>query len=162
ATTASGAKIVKPPIRVGNVQIVPVNQVLVPPVGDLHRTVTKSPLMKQFSKLIEISGLEDEIKQGGPYTLFAPSKKAFKKMSSEEYNRLITDPNLAKEFVLRHLVRGTHYTNGIKDGSTLTSENGHELKLMNKPDCLGVNGVNFSFSDINTTNGVIHVIDDVL
>ncbi|XP_067120328.1 transforming growth factor-beta-induced protein ig-h3-like [Centruroides vittatus] len=162
ATTASGAKIVKPPIRVGNVKIVPVNQVLVPPVGNMHRTVTKSPLMKQFSKLIEISGLEDEIKQGGPYTLFAPSKKAFKKMSSEEYNRLITDPNLAKEFVLRHLVRGTHYTNGIKDGSTLTSENGHELKLMNKPDCLGVNGVNFSFSDINTTNGVIHVIDDVL
>lgn len=48
------------------------------------------------------------------YTVFAPTEKAFAGLSTEDINKLVTDKTLAKEMLLKHLVPGTLYTNGMR------------------------------------------------
>lgn len=48
------------------------------------------------------------------FTLFAPTDKAFAGLSTEDLGRTVTDKVLARELVLRHLLPGTLYTNGMR------------------------------------------------
>lgn len=48
------------------------------------------------------------------FTLFAPTDSAFDDLPTEDLNRLITDKELAKELVMRHIVSGTLFTSGMR------------------------------------------------
>lgn len=47
-------------------------------------------------------------------TLFAPTDKAFAALSPEDLTKTVTDPALAKELVMKHLINGALYTNGMR------------------------------------------------
>lgn len=47
-------------------------------------------------------------------TLFAPTDKAFAGLSPEDLTKTVTDPTLAKELVLKHMIQGSLYTNGMR------------------------------------------------
>lgn len=74
-----------------NLTIVIVNRTLTPPVGDLFLSISKSPMLRNFTKIIKVAEMEEELKSDKPYTLFAPSKCAFSRLSPEEYDHLIQD-----------------------------------------------------------------------
>lgn len=48
------------------------------------------------------------------FTLFAPTEKAFVGLSSADLNKMVSDKTLARELVLKHLIPGTLYTNGMR------------------------------------------------
>lgn len=159
--TINGGPIVKM-IPKENLTVVIVNRTLTPPVGDLFLTVSKSPMLRNFTKIIKVAEMEEEIKSDGPYTLFAPSKCAFSRLSPEEYEHLIQDRTAAKEFVLRHLVKGSIYTSGVKDGMKFTSQYPSPLNIRVLPTCITVNDVKIKYGDISATNGVLHIVAEVL
>lgn len=48
------------------------------------------------------------------YTLFAPTDRAFVGLNSDELTKLITDKELARDLVTRHIISGTLFTNGMR------------------------------------------------
>ncbi|KAJ8928592.1 hypothetical protein NQ314_018831 [Rhamnusium bicolor] len=67
-----------------------------------------------FLRAIFASGLAETLQGSKTFTLFAPTDKAFTELSTEDLSRTVTDKILARELVLRHLLPGTLYTNGMR------------------------------------------------
>lgn len=51
---------------------------------------------------------------GGPYTLFAPTDKAFSLISRSELNKMLNDPDRLTKLLQRHVVQDLIYTSGLQ------------------------------------------------
>lgn len=107
--------------------------------------------------------LVETLQGDGPFTVFAPTNAAFEKLLAEldiTAEELLAQPDLAKVLTY-HVVPGKVMAGDLKDGMTAATVNGQEVKF----DLSGNPMVNESMittTDIEATNGVVHVIDTVL
>jgi uncharacterized surface protein with fasciclin (FAS1) repeats len=118
-----------------------------------------------FNTLVEavqVAGLEDTLKSPGPFTVFAPNDDAFFKMSKGETNALLENKTELTRILTYHVVLGTVMSSGLKDGISVKTVEGSNLKIKISDGTVMVNGAKVIKPDINASNGVIHVIDTVL
>lgn len=113
---------------------------------------------------IKAAGLQETLQGEGPFTVFAPDDTAFGKVSLAQVNQLLSDPEGALTAVLLyHVVPGKYMAADLTDGMKLQTANGMTLTIRVGGDgVVRVNGVRVKKADIETTNGVIHVINRVL
>lgn len=99
----------------------------------------------------------------GPYTLFAPTNKAFQKLPPQTYVDLINNETALYDVMAYHVLKGTVYTAGISDEDTITSLNSENLnfKRVNGSVIIEKNAY-ITNGNMTVTNGVIHTIDNVL
>lgn len=112
---------------------------------------------------LQKAGLVDDLQGAGPFTVFAPTNAAFEKLLGElniTADQLLAQPDLAKVLTY-HVVSGEVMAADLTNGMTATTLNGESLTfdLSGSPK---VNNANITTTDINASNGVIHVIDTVL
>jgi len=112
--------------------------------------------LEQF--IIE-AGLADTLSGTAPFTLFAPTDYAFEQLSlSSEFED-------TSSVLLYHLVSGIYSSSVFTNGIELPTLQGQMIYCGSSPLGLVVSGANTSLitdADILTTNGLIHVIDDVV
>ncbi|KAJ8961188.1 hypothetical protein NQ318_008871, partial [Aromia moschata] len=118
-TTINGAKVLeeKKDIEIPQGIAHAIDRVMFPlPVGDIVQTLQsdRERRFTSFLRAIFASGLAETLQGSKTFTLFAPTDKAFTGLSSEDLSRTVTDKVLARELVLRHLLPGTLYTNGMR------------------------------------------------
>jgi len=105
------------------------------------------------------TGLDDTLSGSGPFTLFAPTDYAFEQLSlSSEFEDTTS-------VLLYHLVSGIYSSSGFINGVELSTLQGQMIYCGSSPFGLVVSGANTSLitdTDILATNGLIHVIDDVV
>jgi len=107
-------------------------------------------------------GLDDSLTGTGPFTVFAPSDKAFKRMSDEDFQALFADKMKLKKVMSYHIVQGLLKAPDLRATRTLNTLEGHQLKVYEYNGNLYVNDILVTMCDVPCTNGVIHVIDRVL
>jgi uncharacterized surface protein with fasciclin (FAS1) repeats len=107
---------------------------------------------------IEKAGMSGVLRQAGPYTLFAPNDEAFARMNTE---RILNDPVNLKDTLAYHLVAGKYTFNDLKEMETLGTENGKSLTIALDEGEMVVDNGKFVKNDIECSNGIIHVIDNV-
>jgi len=100
---------------------------------------------------IKAAGLTDMLTGRGPFTVFAPTDQAFKKLPSGALDALLKDTAKLKAILSYHVVAGELMT---LQGSTLTA--------VIASSGVQVNGAQVKQPDMAATNGVIHVIDAVI
>ncbi|XP_053312315.1 periostin [Spea bombifrons] len=99
----------------------------------------------------------------GHYTLFAPTDEAFEKLPREVLDRIKSDKKAAEALVNFHILDSVQCSEAIMGGAVFDSLEGSPLQIGCDGDSLTVNGKKIvSRKDIVTSNGVIHLIDDVL
>ncbi|KAG5890392.1 hypothetical protein JTB14_029756 [Gonioctena quinquepunctata] len=167
-TTINGAKISddKKDIKIPQGIAHAVDRVMFPlPVGDIVQTLQsdRERRFTSFLRAIFASGLNDMLQGTKTFTVFAPTEKAFAGLSATDLSKIVTDKVLARELVLRHILAGTLYTNGmryyqIKD-SLLQDK---QLTFSKQSGKVKVNNNLLATQNIPTTNGVIHAIDSLL
>jgi uncharacterized surface protein with fasciclin (FAS1) repeats len=110
------------------------------------------------------SGLEPTLRGPGPYTLFAPDDTAFGELRVGEVQEWLADPYGALVAVLQyHVVPGKIMSTDLKDGDMLTTAYGEKIKVtLDEDGVVMVNEAAVTTTDIEATNGIIHVIDKVL
>lgn len=133
-------------------------------VGSLEDESIRT-LIESFNELstlktsIDSAGLLDTLDGAGPFTLFAPRNAAFEGL--DVFDSLASDEVLLR-VVQQHLVVGeVMYASDITDGTSRTSLDGGTLALHTQ-DGISVNGASVVTPDVNASNGVIHIIDQVL
>jgi uncharacterized surface protein with fasciclin (FAS1) repeats len=131
------------------------------PREDLADSLTASGLTT-LAAAAETAGLSERLRGEGPYTVFAPTDAAFGDLPSGLLMRVLRDPGLVGELAGYHLVEGEVRSTDLTDGTTLTTVQGDELAISVRDGAAYVNDVLISTPDLEASNGVIHVIDEVL
>ena len=132
---------------------------------------------RSIFKAVRTAGFVDTLESEGPFTLFVPTEAAITNLPDEYRFKSLLQPEnkeKLKGLVGYHLLKGEFIAKDIvklikeNDGeATIKSVNGNELKLslsygkVKIKDQQG-NTATVENSDINSSNGVVHVIDKVL
>lgn len=131
--------------------------------GTIMDVVSTSPVHTTLNSLINSAGLAGALSGEGPLTLFAPTDDAIAALPADVVASLTADPTGAlAQVLLFHATSGVASTDNIMDGTTIGTLQGGNLTFAATADGVTVNGINISTFDINTNNGVVHVIDAVL
>lgn len=133
-----------------------------PALGDLLDVAGKAGRFTTLVKLLGDAGLTDVLKGAGPYTVFAPTDDAFKKLSAADLDALAKDPDALRAVLTGHGVGGSLKAADLKAG-VLRSLAGTDLTLTIAGGKVTINGLaNVTTADVAAKNGTIHVIDAVL
>ncbi len=135
---------------------------ILPPmtVTDFVRT---NPDFAILTSALESAGLAESLRSEGPFTLFAPTDKAFMKLLESlqiTAEDLLGHPQLA-DVLLNHVVAGNLLSTDLRDGMTEKNLLGQEIRV-NLDDGVKINESFVTLPDNIVFNGVIHVIDAVL
>jgi transforming growth factor-beta-induced protein len=150
-----------------------VDTVLLPPTdemaGEMMDIVDTAVADGRFTTLVtalEAAGLVETLKGEGPFTVFAPTDEAFDKLPEGTIPALLEDIPALTDILLYHVVPGKVMAADVVmlDGEMAdTALEGAQIAITVDGDKVMLNGdVMVIITDIETTNGVIHVIDAVL
>ncbi|SEK93618.1 LPXTG-motif cell wall anchor domain-containing protein [Carnobacterium iners] len=133
------------------------------PTEDVVGIALSNPDFSILVSALQKAELVDTLKGDGPFTVFAPTNAAFEKLLMEldiTADELLAQPDLAKVLTY-HVVSGKVLAGDLTDGMTAPTVNGEELTFDLSADPM-VNKSMITTTDIEATNGVVHVIDTVL
>lgn len=131
---------------------------------DIVDTAVEAGSFTTLVSAVQAAGLEETLRGEGPYTVFAPTDEAFAAVPKETLDALLADPEGALTDVLTyHVVPGKVMSTDLSDGMQAETVNGQPITITVKDDgTVMVNEATVVTADIETANGVIHVIDTVL
>ncbi|XP_026137588.1 periostin-like isoform X1 [Carassius auratus] len=119
--------------------------------------------LSTLSNVASASGLIEKLGQPGHFTLFAPTNEAFDKLDREVLNRLMEDKKSLQALFNYHLLNSVQCSEAIMAGTSYETLEGSNIEIGCDGDSLTVNGIKMVLKkDIVTSNGVIHLIDQVL
>lgn len=112
---------------------------------------------------VKAAGLVDALSNAGPFTVFAPTNAAFEKLPAGTVEGLLKPEKKEelKSILEYHTYVGVLKTDYMQDGQEFEMVNPKKVKITKKDDKTYVNGSEIVAS-IETSNGIIHVIGDVL
>ena len=160
----AGAKIITTDIECSNGIIHVIDAVMLPNSSDIIDTAVAAGDFKTLAAALGAANLVEALKGDGPFTVFAPTDAAFAALPKGTVENLLKKENrqMLTDILTYHVVPGRIYAGmAIKSESAATLQGG-ELRFRFLGDRVLVNGAKIVKSDIETSNGVIHIIDTVL
>jgi uncharacterized surface protein with fasciclin (FAS1) repeats len=135
--------------------------------GTLAEAASSNDDLTNFSTAIGAANLTATLGQPGPYTIFAPNNDGFAKLGTKLDTLLQPASQAELANILKfHVVSGRLNSKELKDGKLLTTLQGTRLRVTKKNGQLSIGNsegtANIVSSDLDSSNGVIHVIDTVL
>ncbi|XP_027901218.1 periostin, osteoblast specific factor b isoform X2 [Xiphophorus couchianus] len=119
--------------------------------------------LTKLAEVAQTAGLLEKLGQPGFYTLFAPTNNAFDKIGGDTMERLLNDKDVLRALLNFHLLGSVQCSEAIMAGTSYETLEGNNIEIGCDGDSLTVNGIKMVLKkDIVTTNGVIHLIDQVL
>ena len=121
----------------------------------------------KFTKLNETlmkSGLSENLKGEGPFTVFAPLDDAFAAISAQTYYGLLREENKDKlvNILGRHVFSKKIPSSKIAGEIKLKAINGEEITIKKVNGIIYINEAEVVTADVETSNGIIHFINRVL
>jgi len=159
----AGVKVVTTDIECSNGIIHVVDAVMIPSTEDVIGTAVAAGKFTTLGAAIEAAGLIEALRGDGPFTVFAPTDDAFAALPEGTVASLLQPENREKlQAVLKyHVVSGRVYSDQLKSSRVPTLQ-GSDLTVRVERDRVSVNEATVVMADIDTTNGVVHVVDKVL
>jgi uncharacterized surface protein with fasciclin (FAS1) repeats len=131
---------------------------------DIIDTAVAAGNFKTLAAALTAANLIDTLKGAGPFTVFAPTDEAFAKLPAGTVESLLHDIPKLTAILTYHVIAGKVMAADVMtlDGQSAKTVNGAMLAISTK-DGVRLNGASTVVkTDIDCTNGVIHVIDTVL
>lgn len=111
---------------------------------------------------LEAAGLVETLQGEGPFTVFAPTDEAFAALGEETIAGLLADTETLSQILLYHVVSGEVLAADVVELESATTVNGEDVAISVEGESVMVNESNVITTDLQGSNGVIHVIDAVL
>jgi uncharacterized surface protein with fasciclin (FAS1) repeats len=129
--------------------------------GDIVETAVSAGQFNTLVAAVKAAGLVDTLKGEGPFTVFAPTDAAFAKLPAGTVEALLNDKEKLAQILTYHVVAGKVMSSQVMSGNVETVQ-GQPLKVIAEGGNVMVNNAHVVKADIETSNGVIHVIDTVV
>ncbi len=124
-----------------------------------------APNFTVLATALQLTGLDSVLSDDkAAYTVFAPNDQAFELLGEDTISALIADPDTLREILLTHVIPGVADSTVALSlvGSTVESAGGTNLALSINDESLYVNTSKVIATDIEASNGVVHVLDRVI
>lgn len=128
---------------------------------DIVDTAVAAGDFKTLVTAVKAAGLVDSLKSRGPFTVFAPTDEAFSKLPAGTIEALLADPDRLGAILKYHVVPGRVTAADVVKLSSAGTALGQSLPIA-AASGVRVGNANVIKTDIETSNGIIHVIDTVL
>jgi uncharacterized surface protein with fasciclin (FAS1) repeats len=130
---------------------------------NIVQIAVSSPDHKTLVAALKAASYVDALSNAGPFTVFAPTDAAFAKLPEGTVDDLVKPENKDKlqNILEYHVYVGVIRESMVNGSMNLNQVNGKNVTLTRDGDKLKVNG-NEILATVNTTNGIIYVIDNVL
>jgi len=164
------AEVIITDVETSNGVIHVIDAVLLPPaeLTDIVDTAVADGRFTTLVAAVQAAGLVETLKGEGPFTVFAPTDEAFAKLPEGTVEELLKPENLEtlQNILLYHVVPGKVMAEDVVmlDGQMVdTALEGEQILISIKDGKVFLNdSAEVIITDIETSNGVIHVIDTVL
>lgn len=135
--------------------------------GDKKNIVETAAGNPDFSTLVaavQAAGLADTLSGEGPFTVFAPTNAAFDKLPAGTVDSLLLPENREQlvAVLTYHVVAGEVSAEQVVTLDSATTVNGQDVTITVDGEQVRINDATVTTADIETSNGVIHVIDTVI
>ena len=135
-------------------------------MADIVDTAVAAGQFNTLAAALTQAGLVDTLKGERPFTVFAPTDAAFEQALADlgiTAEQLLADPNLAG-ILTYHVVPGKVLAADVValDGQDVATVNGATVRIAVDGGTVMVNDATVVTTDVEASNGVIHVIDKVL
>ena len=138
---------------------------------DIVDTAVGAGSFKTLVAAVQAAGLVETLKGEGPFTVFAPTDEAFARLPAGTVEKLLKPENKAKlvSILTYHVVPGKVMAADVlklletsKPSGLVTTVQGAKAKVKVVDGAVMIDGAKIIKTDIETSNGVIHVIDAVI
>jgi len=134
------------------------------PKANLVDTVASQGTLNTFSRAIAASGLSSVLAGPGPFTVFAPSDAAFEKLPAGQLDTWLKPENKDQLIsVLKyHVSPGRATGQDVGKLNETKTVNGQSVHIKRAGDGILIDEATITTRDLGSSNGVVHVIDQVL
>ncbi len=162
--SVGGATVIQADVEASNGVIHVVDRIMLPNDKDVVDTAVAAGSFGTLATALGAAELIDTLKSEGPFTVFAPTDAAFAKLDQKVLAGLLTPAQRDQltAVLTFHVVPGRISAAEAAGAQSAVTVQGATLRFRIVDGQLYVNGAKIVSTDIETTNGVIHVIDSVL
>jgi uncharacterized surface protein with fasciclin (FAS1) repeats len=130
----------------------------------LVEVVVSTDALSTLETAVKEAGLVDALSGEGPFTVFAPTNDAFAALPEGTVESLLMDENIEKlkGILTYHVVPGELKASDLHDGQVLETLSGAPLRVTISDGTVMVGGATVVNPNVEASNGVAHVISDVL
>jgi uncharacterized surface protein with fasciclin (FAS1) repeats len=123
-----------------------------------------NPQFSTLAGLIKKAGLVSALSGKSKLTVFAPTNAAFAKLPKATLKKVQGDKKLLTSILTYHVVKGAVPASEVVklDGKSVKTLNGKSVKIAVKSGKVYVNKAQVTKTDVKASNGVIHVVNQVL
>ncbi|MFC1681519.1 fasciclin domain-containing protein [Pseudomonadota bacterium] len=132
------------------------------PKSDIVDTAIAAGDFNTLVTAVQAAGLVDTLKGEGPFTVFAPTDEAFAKIPADQLKALLADKEKLVAVLTYHVVPGKVMSEEVVKMDMAKTVQGQSVGFKIKDEMVFVDGAQISAVDIETSNGVIHIIDTVI
>lgn len=129
---------------------------------DIVDTAVSAGSFTTLATALKTAGLVDTLKGEGPFTVFAPTDAAFAKLPPGTLEGLLKDKAKLTAVLTYHVVAGKVMAADVVKLKSAKTVQGQSLQISLSGKNVKVDQANLTQTDINASNGVIHVIDSVV
>lgn len=158
------ATVAKTDIACTNGVIHVIDSVILPVDKDIVSTASEAGSFGTLLAAAKAAGLVETLQSEGPFTVFAPTDEAFAKLPKGTVEDLLKPENKAKlaSILTYHVLPGRVYADQVGTTKAAPTVNGQMVNFSVYGGVAKINGATITATDLETSNGVIHVIDTVI
>ena len=132
------------------------------PKSDIVDTAVAAGSFNTLVTAVQEAGLVDTLKGEGPFTVFAPTDDAFAKIPADQLDALLADKEKLTAVLTYHVVPGKVMSTEVVKLDSAATVQGQSVAIKVQDGKVFIDEAQVSTADIETSNGVIHVIDTVI
>lgn len=129
---------------------------------DIVETAIAAGSFKTLVTAVQAAGLVETLKGKGPFTVFAPTDSAFARLPKGTIEALLADKAKLTAVLTYHVVPGTVTSTDVVKLNKAKTVQGAEITIKTKEKTVMIDNAQVVAADILCSNGVIHVIDNVI
>lgn len=158
------AKVVTADIACSNGIIHVIDAVILPAGDTIPVVASKAESFGTLLAAVKAAGLAEVLSGKGPFTVFAPTDEAFAKLPKGTVESLLKPQNKEKlaAILKYHVVAGRVYSSDALAAGKAKTLQGETITIGVEDKAAKVNDATLLKTDIDASNGVIHVIDSVI
>merc|ERR1711915_1055094 len=140
-----------------------VNKVIAPAKNTIFDILAADDQFKTFKGALEAKGLNEMLSKAGHYTVFAPTDEAFEKLDELTKEKVLGNGGCSGDIIQSHILPSVICSSIVERRVKVHNVLGRKMFLnIDEEGNVYVEGIKLMMKDKMTTNGVIHVIEDVI
>lgn len=132
------------------------------PTMNIVETAISAGSFNTLVAALKAAGLVETLSGPGPFTVFAPTDEAFAQIPEDQLNALLADKEALAAVLTYHVVAGKVMAEDVVKLNSAATVNGQSVSIKVMDGKVMIDDAQVTTADIDTTNGVIHVINKVI